>query len=58
MICFKVKDKLGIHIKEIPILPSEGLRDYSVFFAAIMKWGKTTTHIQQRRQSTVTSWQW
>ena len=23
-----------------------------------MKWGKTATHIQQRRQSTVTSWQW
>ena len=23
-----------------------------------MKWGKTTTHTQQRLQSTVTSWQW
>ena len=23
-----------------------------------MKWGKTTTDIQQQRQSTVTSWQW
>ena len=26
--------------------------------AAIMKGGKTTTHIQHQRQSTVTSWQW
>ena len=39
------------------ILPSGGSRDCA-YFLKPMKWRKTITHIQQQRQSTVTSWQW